>query len=73
MPFNSLNLYAQLAAFGYKHFQLLLYVTQVACEDVAHGFHIRSAIFKHKPAEGSEADAPEKHERDHCLPFLIFT
>jgi hypothetical protein len=24
-----------------------------------------------KPAEGREADAPEKNDRDHCLRFLI--
>src|SRR5580704_4829477 len=29
--------------------------------------------FKDKPAQGSKADAPEKHERHHRLPFLLFT
>jgi hypothetical protein len=24
-----------------------------------------------KPAKGREADAPEKNDREHCLPFLI--
>jgi hypothetical protein len=26
-----------------------------------------------KPAKDSEAYAPEKNDRDHCLPFLICT
>ena len=29
--------------------------------------------FKDKPAQGSEADAPEKHDRHHRLPLLLFT
>jgi hypothetical protein len=27
---------------------------------------------KDKPAKGSEADAPEKNDRDHCLPLSYF-
>jgi hypothetical protein len=27
--------------------------------------------FKDKPAQGSEADDPEKHDRHHRLPFLF--
>jgi hypothetical protein len=32
--------------------------------------HIRSGDFEDEPAEGGEADAPEKHDRDHSFFFL---
>ena len=35
--------------------------------------HIRSAILKTSQPEGGEADAPEKHARDHRLLLLLFT